>query len=444
MSVLQLSVVSIWLLISTYFIPYSIIYKNLKSLKFITVALMLQNIMSLFACNTLPRFVGSYIILYKEIILWGTVLWTILTKQKIRKSNISAICFIMYIIFSMFRGNAAIYTKFVCFRQLMTPVILILYGRCLNISQDEKIDFLHFIVKLGLFQAVFGFLEEFILGDKFWLSLNISKLFETKGFSRWVLSGMPGNYYSADFYSIIGKSIRRLVGISTDPLLTAHFMAFAVVILLFLDNENKNKRNFEILILSIAIILTLSKGAILIIAIAFLYKVWIKNKKLAIFLCLFAIAGLTGLIQTNVLRTVSIHIAGLTSAAAELSILGGGIGTSGNLAQLTGNSTTAGESFFGMILGQLGLAGLLLFIWMIIRMTKLVFNKAKDIYVYAIVAYIIAVTIEAIVSESAINFVGSGVAFIALGLFSVTSGITIKENYKYEGKKHENRNFDIS
>ena len=199
-----------------------------------------------------------------------------------------------------------------------------------------------------------------------------------------------------------------------------------------MDNENKNKRNFEILILSIAIILTLSKGAILIIAIAFLYKVWIKNKKLAIFLCLFAIAGLTGLIQTNVLRTVSIHIAGLTSAAAELSILGGGIGTSGNLAQLTGNSTTAGESFFGMILGQLGLAGLLLFIWMIIRMTKLVFNKAKDIYVYAIVAYIIAVTIEAIVSESAINFVGSGVAFIALGLFSVTSGITIKENYKYE------------
>ena len=57
MSVLQLSVVSIWLIISTYFIPYSIIYKNLKSLKFITVALMLQNIMSLFACNTLPRFV---------------------------------------------------------------------------------------------------------------------------------------------------------------------------------------------------------------------------------------------------------------------------------------------------------------------------------------------------------------------------------------------------
>ena len=67
---LQLCIVSIWLLICIYYIPYSIIYKNLKSLKFVTVALILQNIMSLFACNSLPGYVTSFIILYKEIILW--------------------------------------------------------------------------------------------------------------------------------------------------------------------------------------------------------------------------------------------------------------------------------------------------------------------------------------------------------------------------------------
>ena len=320
----------------------------------------------------------------------------------------------------MFRGNVDIYTKFVCFRQLMTPVILILYGRCLNISQDEKVDFLKFIINMGVFQAIFGIVEEFILGDKFWLALNISSLFKAKGFSRWVIAGMPGNYYSADFYSIIGRSVRRLVGITTDPLLTAHFLAFCIVILLFLDVD---KKIFKIVLLSIATFLTLSKGAILIVAISFLYKVWIKNRKVAIFLIVFAITGLVGIIHSNILRTVSIHLAGLTTAAESISIIGGGIGTSGNLASLGGKSTTSGESFFGMILGQLGIIGLLLFIWMIKRMTKLLFAEKNKIYVYAIIAYIIAITIEAIVSESAINFVGSGVAFIALGIFSVRKNV---------------------
>lgn len=420
---LQLCIVSIWLLICIYYIPYSIIYKNLKSLKFVTVALTLQNIMSLFACNSLPGYVVSFIILYKEIILWGTVIWTLIIRQKIRKNNFSAICFVFYLVLSMFRGNVDIYTKFVCFRQLMTPVILILYGRCLNISQGEKVDFLKFIINMGVFQAIFGIVEEFILGDKFWLALNISSLFKAKGFSRWVIAGMPGNYYSADFYSIIGRSVRRLVGITTDPLLTAHFLAFCIVILLFLDVDKKNKKIFKIVLLSIATFLTLSKGAILIVAISFLYKVWIKNRKVAIFLIVFAITGLVGIIQSNILRTVSIHLAGLTTAAESISIIGGGIGTSGNLASLGGKSTTSGESFFGMILGQLGIIGLLLFIWMIKRMTKLLFAEKNKIYVYAIIAYIIAITIEAIVSESAINFVGSGVAFIALGIFSVRKNV---------------------
>lgn len=429
MRILQLGIVIMWLILCIYYIPYSIVYRNLKSLKFVTVALILQNIMSLFASNTLPSFVASFIILYKEIILWGTVVWTILTKQKIKKSGMSVILFIIYVIFSMFRGNIAVYTKLVCFRQLMTPVILLLYGRCLNISENEKIDFLKFIVNIGIFQAIFGVIEEFILGDKFWLTLNISKLFETKGFSRWIIAGMPGNYYSADFYSIIGRSVRRLVGITTDPLLSAHFMAFSVVILLYLDNENINKRNFEIVLLTIATVLTLSKGAILIIAIAFIYKIWIKNKNVAIFLFIFAVVGLVGIIQSNILRTVSIHLDGLITATRGITFLGGGIGTSGNLASLGGNSTTSGESFFGMILGQMGVAGLLLFILMIKKVTKFVFLKANDMYIYAIVAYIIAVTIEAIVSESAINFVGSGVAFIALGLFSITNKITTRKNY---------------
>ena len=51
-------------------------------------------------------------------------------------------------------------------------------------------------------------------------------------------------------------------------------------------------------------------------------------------------------------------------------------------------------------------------------MIKISLRKYSDTYVYSMVAYIIAVILEATMSESAINFVGSGCAFIILGIYS--------------------------
>lgn len=420
MNIIQMGLLAIWLVISTYYIPYSLKYRNLKTLKFLTVALMLQNLMSLFASNTTPGMVSQYIILYKEIILWGTVIFVSFASLKVKKSVLPIQAFIMYIAFCFVRGDSALYTKLVCFRQIMTPVILILYGRCLRLSDKDMTEYLKFVVRLGLFQALFGFAELFILGDRFWLSINISKLFETKGFTRWALDGLPGNYYSADFYHIIGKSIRRLVGITTDPLLTAHYLALCVIILLFTKVEsNELLRYIEIIAMSIAILLTISKGAILIIGIAYTYKLWIYNRKLSYFAIGAVIAGVFVVIRSNLFRTVAIHMSGFSTGLSDLSLFGGGLGTAGNLASLSGSSSTSGESFFGMILGQMGIIGLVLFIWMVYKMNKSIVRKKHSRHVYAIAAYVLAVMVEAIVSESAINFVGSGCAFIILGFFSI-------------------------
>lgn len=93
MKLIQLGLLVIWLIVSTYYLPYSLIYRNLKSLKFLTVALMLQNLMSLFASNTLPGFVSQYIILYKEIILWGTFVFVFIQRLKIKKVYFQYYCF---------------------------------------------------------------------------------------------------------------------------------------------------------------------------------------------------------------------------------------------------------------------------------------------------------------------------------------------------------------
>lgn len=422
MKFIQLSILIVWLLMCIYFIPYSIKYRNYKSLKFVTIALMLQNFMSLFASNTLPGYMSQFLILYKEIILWGVVLFTCLEKRKINKNSIPVLLFMGYLVICLFTGKAGLYTKLVCFRQIMTPVILILYGRSLKLDIEEKKSYISFIVDIGIFQAIFGLVERYILGDEFWRALNAENIFITKGFSNWVFGGLPGNYYSADLYHIIGRSIRRLVGITTDPLLTAHYLALCIILLLFVKlNQSTIKKYTELTLLTVACLLTLSKGAILIIGIAYIYKIWVHNKVVAIGFMGAAGAVIIAIIQSNLLRTVAIHLSGFTTVLSRITLFGGGIGTAGNLASLGGSSSVSGESYFGMILGQTGCVGLILFIWVILRMCKLVLRIDKSMHEYAIVAYVLAVMAEAIVSESAINFVGSGCAFIMLGLYTIVS-----------------------
>lgn len=416
--IFQLIIVVISIPMLLYFVPYSLKYRDLKSLKFLTIVLMMQNILSLFSSNVLSGQLAQLMILYKDIILWGVVILYALSSLKIKISIVPLLLFGLYIFTELFQGAVDVYTKLVCFRQLVTPVVLVIYGRALRLNYDEIVDYTIFVVKLGFYQAIFGLIERFILGDEFWLAINISALFENKGFSKWVLSGLPGNYYSYDFYYSIGDSIKRLVGVTTDPLLTVHYLALCLVILIFSSKNEYANSNIMYIILLVATILTLSKGGLLIIVVAYIYKASMKNKILAYMCGIIAMSVLFIIIQSDLLRTIAIHILGVTSAFVNVSLFGQGLGTSGNLASLGAGSLTAGESFWGMILGQIGIVGLILFCFMIYVASKFSLKYNKGNICYATVAYVVAVMIEGILSESAINYVGSGCGFILLGLLS--------------------------
>ena len=176
--------------------------------------------------------------------------------------------------------------------------------------------------------------------------------------------------------------------------------------------------------------LTFSKGAILIIAIGYICKLWRKNKIFAIITGGVAFCIIAILIQGEIFFTMSRHIGGLTSSLTSEFIIGKGLGSSGNYANLYGGfSKTSGESYIGAIIGQMGAIGFITFTYAIIRILRRVLQINKSPLTYLIFAYIIAVLFEAFISESAINFVGSGVGFIVFGI--IVSQRAYKEKYTY-------------
>lgn len=421
MRIIEVAVVLLFSIIGVLYLPNVIIRRNCVSLRFLTFAIVVQNIVCVMANDTFGSTMGQFIILYKEFILYGGVCtYLILTKKgKISKRTLPFIAVIGVLGMYLFVGTAEIYTKLICFRQIMTPIILVLYGSTIQISRNELVSFTKFIMNLGVFQVIFGFMERFILGDSFWLALHIEKYMESKGFSQWIYSnGLPGNYYSADLYSVIGTTFRRLVGITVDPLLTGHFLAFCIVILLFVKVYNSNlKQNIVLILMTAAVVLTFSKGALLIIALAYWYKMWRKNRGYAILLLAIMFLGVGIIIKRNIFYTVQIHIEGLTSSFSIRSLLGNGLGSAGNYAVLYGtSSTTSGESYIGMLLAQTGILGLSVFVYAFAKWSGRIIRINKTSLSYSVFAYIIAVLVEALVSESAVNYVGSGIAFVILGI----------------------------
>ena len=401
------------------YLPRALLARNLSTLKYLTIVIMSQNMLAALSNLVFPSFLSQVIILFKEVILYGVVVLSLLFDDKpvptaMARCNMVLIgLFIIY----FFVGEASLYTKLVCFRQIMTPVILLLYGRSLWLTRADVKEYCKFLVSLCVFQALFGLMERFVFQDEFWRTINVASLMESKGMGAWVFdNGLPGNYYSADFYDLLGINIRRLVGFTTDPLLTAHFIAFGAVIVLY---DYSFKKLGLLILMGIAILLTISKGAILVVGFVVWYWIWRRSKTAALILLIPVVAVLGYVISRNTLGSVAIHFSGFLSGFNSNSLLGSGLGTVGNYATLSGSNINAtGESFVAALMGQMGIPGIVGFFCLFICYLKEMKKHNPGEQAYAVFSYIVAVFLESLMSESAINYVGSGIAFIVLGLLS--------------------------
>ncbi|MCB5189220.1 hypothetical protein LG198_00540 [Methylobacillus arboreus] len=240
------------------------------------------------------------------------------------------------------------------FRNLSTPWIFFLLG-FLSIRVVKFDTLLKMISFLGYFIIFFGFLEYF-LDKQVWLYLNIEMLWAKKGLRNIAEWGLPLNFVSSE--RIFGEQVRRMASSYADP------VNFGTVLFLIASIGWYTKRYLLLILSIVCMVLAISKGAFLGLLVLFVVWSYFYTNRV-----IFAIAGMGAaavgvafLIYSSLHSTQSVaaHSQGLWSALMTLPSypLGRGLG---NVGILSGEGGDIKESGLGIIIGQLGVFGILLY-----------------------------------------------------------------------------------
>lgn len=258
------------------------------------------------------------------------------------------------------------------FRNIIS-VLLFFYMGYIASSRCDVRSFYEVLVAIGVVVVIFGFVDVASRGE-LWKSLNITDLWTKKGIALQP-SGLPTNFYSSE--TINGSRIRRMASSFADPVNLGSFL-FVVFVLCW-----RNKHFIFAILTIFAIALTVSKGALL---------------GLLIFFCVYAYHRLPRFVFVGTLigtfcvgvafllfasnsgaNSVFVHISGFTSAFKSLlnHPFGNGLGSNGVLArQFSDQSANSDitESGIGMIIGQIGLIGLVVYVLFFLNVTRLSFT----------------------------------------------------------------------
>jgi len=310
-------------------------------------------------------------------------------------------------------------------RNIMSPFVFFMLGYIVS-NKININNYFKLVIYLGYFIIFFGLLELFIIQD-LWLSLNISDLWLKKDLNIQE-HGFPGNFYGKES----GEYVRRMVSTFADPvnLGTAMFMILMISWL---------KKYYFLMFLSfISVILIISKGALL--GILIFIWIYIKNKFHILFSYISAVIlislGLAFVYISFLNNSMSLflHFSGFISSLTELpnNLLGRGVGNIGVLAtQLSKVTFETGitESGLGLIIGQLGIIGLLiylLFFSSLLKHTKFIEDIRIKIFLQTT---ILSIFFNIIFNEVALSPNSSGIYFTIFGIFFASKKIN-----KIQGK----------
>jgi hypothetical protein len=247
-------------------------------------------------------------------------------------------------------------------RNIIAPFLFLLIG--LHASPWAKgTVYLRYLVLLGFAAVIFGFIEANV--PHFWDTLNLRGLWEKKGISVQVDSGLPRNFFASE-QLVPGEFLRRMAGPFADPVNFGTFL-FAVFMAAWYLKGLLSK-----ILTVVAIVLAVSKGALL--GLFVFFAVWTRNfaSKISYVIALLVLgAGAISFYTftlTSSTGSTTAHIDGFAAAFIEFPHhpLGRGLGSSGVLAGLfsEGSESTSAvtESGLGMVIGQLGIVGLIIYV----------------------------------------------------------------------------------
>ncbi len=395
---------------------------------------------------------GPYIKIFlvgKEIVLLFSLV--LLIFKKVAASNfifskvdiLGFFYIFICIIYLFFWGVEGIsfFTSMTCFRTVVLPVLLFLWGKWVFLKKENADKIVKMIIILSVFDVLIGFVETVLPTDVFWNGILdlYGYLTNIKGFQDGLnggfISNVPGN-----FWAFLG--LRRMAGGHASPLALGYFLVLPLAFLI----SKKRIFKFQIvlaIVIIIGVILTESRAAI-ISAVAFVllyinisekfFSLKINKKALlitfllmtAIFIVLTNSKSINFIISTITMkegRSIG-HMEALERSVENVKstiFIGKGFGVAGGWASLQGSKESgAGESTYFTIMYQIGGIGLVVFLMFLVILLynffRLYMKQKREEYLI-IAILLIAYSFTGIISEQILTFTSVAHFWFLCGIY---------------------------
>lgn len=273
---------------------------------------------------------------------------------------LSAVPFLFYILYSVSIADVPLFAALATSRQVITPIailaLFILAGRDGAIATKFPIWLLKFLAGV----AAWGFVERFL--HIYGATRIVASYFLNKKI------GVMGSGYPFIFIEPSGLSefsehpgILRASSTLLDPINFGHAMVAAAALAIFMYQQNKISRAQHIKYIALFLAgaaASLSKGAWIQLAIlAIFYEGFLPGKTIRYLIG--GVGAFVGAIYVINHPGFAVHLNGLTVAISSAEVTGHGLARAGNYALMLGlREVSAGDTFIGALIGQLGVIGL--------------------------------------------------------------------------------------
>lgn len=339
---------------------------------------------------------------------------------------------LIYAVMTTAFSDAGISAAIASLRNFSAPILFVLVGLLAGpfVSFDR---ILKLLLGLGVAALVFGIVEW--TTPDFWKMLSLHDLWNAKGIPVTPGSLLPKNFYASE-QLVPGEFIRRMAGPFADPVNFGTFVFCIIAVSWY-------RKSRLVLAWSIATaVVTVSKGSllgILTLVSVFCYKFRSRFEFTFALLvtgaCAYYFYDFTERSSTG---STTVHIDGLLDAIRLLPLhpFGQGLGSTGVLAGILSDNTEVSsqivESGLGMILGQLGLVGFVLYIAFFFVLVRLI-RGVSDRRMFALaMSLLLGLGLNAMFNEVALSPNSCGAYMLVIGVVIAqrTAGARVSRAYQ--------------
>jgi len=285
--------------------------------------------------------------------------WKESLRKRFNQIPLSFFVFGTFLLGSLLLSSPALSPKILSIRQFINPIMLWLFSRWV-LRMEDDVELKNFFYGMGWWLMALGIVLYLF---PIWNWLDIGPFVQAKNLK------LNDEGVIEFMYEPILGGMPRMSSVLLDPINLGHFW----MILFALDWKQPRLGWWGRGLYVVAIGFTFCKGAVLQFGVAMigwtrLLPSWAK---------VITISGMVlGLIAGASFHPgVQAHLEGLVNAFRTLTIFGHGLGSVGNIVgrYATATNLGIGDTFVGMVLGQLGMVGFVLWgwcMWDVFRLSK--------------------------------------------------------------------------